>query len=141
MLRIEQLHNTNIVQIESDGTWESAEVDVAISELSTFIREHRQICLLERISTPGTSHIALFWDEIVAAMASVGQIIRVAVVGDESRIDVFSAAFRDELISDVRCFPEACHEEGIAWLCGSRAERPSNVFERSNRFKRLRLAL
>ncbi|MEZ6060182.1 MAG: STAS/SEC14 domain-containing protein [Planctomycetaceae bacterium] len=125
MITIRPVRHTNIVRINSDGAWSYTDLPPVLNELRALIDQHGQICVLETISKPGADYVALVWDAIATSFEQVSRVARVAVIGDEARIDVFSELFRDEPETEIRCFPAFQYDQGVAWLYSAASDVPS----------------
>ncbi len=130
MISIRPLRHSNVIRIDSDGTWTAADLNPAILELRRLIESHGSVSVLECVSKPGRSYVALVWDTIASSFDRVAQIARVAVIGDEARLDVFSRLFRDDAETEARCFPPTQYDAAVAWLQQSSPDVSTSVNRR-----------
>ena len=118
MIKVTQVPDTNIVEMEINGAISTAEFDGALEELDSAIKQYGKIKILERIGDLGTPPIpwSKFWDDIKFGFEHLKDITHAAVVADQGWVGPYVKLLNPLFKAQFRCFNLSELESAREWL-------------------------
>ena len=118
MITVRQIDDTNIVEMEIDGTITADDFDNALAKFNDAINQHGSIRVLELVRTIGTPPIpwSKLWDDIKFGFEHLRDITHAAVVADQAWIAVYVKVLNPLFKAEFKVFKLSELEEAREWL-------------------------
>lgn len=122
MLRVSQLDDKNIFEIEVDGPVSAEEFDLAIKELELAIETFQKIRVIKIVGDIAFPPIPVgkFWEDLKFGFEHLRDITHIAVVADQSWIPAYAGFMNPMLKAEVQTFK--CDELDTARIWIENAE-------------------
>lgn len=118
MIKVTQVPDTNIVEMEIDGAISAAEFDEALETFQSAIAQHGRIKVLERLGKLRVPPIpwSRFWDDIKFGFGHLSDITHAAVVADQSWVAPWVRFLNPLFKAEIRSFKLSELESAREWL-------------------------
>ncbi len=116
MLNLNQLDNTNTVEIIVDGNVTREEFDNIISQLELLIEKHGKIKIIEIIKNLGKIELSAIWEDFKFAPKHLKDLTHVAVVADQQWIEWMSKLANPLIKAEVKTYTLDQVDEARHWI-------------------------
>ncbi|MCA9134183.1 MAG: STAS/SEC14 domain-containing protein [Planctomycetales bacterium] len=117
MIAVEQIGQSNIVEVIVKGDCTSSDLDQVARRLNDIIAQQGTICVLENDRATGVvTPMSILLDESRFDFKNRACITHVALVTDQLWLGVFSSSLSKMLAAEVLCFTRLELKQAKAWL-------------------------
>jgi hypothetical protein len=122
MLTVQDVADTNIVEIVVDGRISAEQFKHATALMDQKIQAYGSVSVLEHIQRLRMPELAMVWDDLKWGLIHIRHLDRVAVISDQGWLRTATKAWKPIMGERIRAFPSSQIEQARQWL---RTERPS----------------
>ena len=116
MLIVNQIQDTNIIELKVDGDIETKDVEVARTEISSMLDVHDKLRMLVVYENLGSMGPKAIWEDRKLEKSILDNAERLAVVSEKQWFESLAGNLGSSLSMEVETFEPGQREEALRWL-------------------------